>query len=184
MHREVTFAGFGGQGILLAAKLLAQAGMDEGREVVWLPSYGPEMRGGTAYCNVVISDKPIGSPVFSSPSAAVVMNRPSLDKFGPIVKKDGLLIINSSLIDITSDRDDIEIVLVPCNEIAMELGTGKAANMVALGSYVGHTGAVEKETALRMIEQNFTKKPKVIDVNLHAFEHGYKRAEEAAKRSR
>ncbi|OGR08948.1 MAG: 2-oxoacid:ferredoxin oxidoreductase subunit gamma, partial [Deltaproteobacteria bacterium RIFOXYB12_FULL_58_9] len=139
MHSEVTIAGFGGQGIMVAGKLLALAGLEEGREVVWLPSYGPEMRGGTAYCNVVISDRPIGSPVFAAPSTALVMNLPSLDKFGPCVKKNGMLIINSSLIETSSNRDDIRICHVPCNDIALEVGNGKAANMVALGAYVGCT---------------------------------------------
>jgi 2-oxoglutarate ferredoxin oxidoreductase subunit gamma len=177
MHREVTFAGFGGQGIMLAGKLLALAGLEEGREVVWLPSYGPEMRGGTAYCNVVISDRPIGSPIFASPGTAVVMNRPSLDKFGPRVKEGGRLFINSSLIDTSSDRRDITVVYVPCNEIALEEGTGKAANMVALGAYVGGTHAVCLETVLRLVEQSFQHKPKLVDVNLRALKRGYELAE-------
>jgi 2-oxoglutarate ferredoxin oxidoreductase subunit gamma len=173
VHREVTIAGFGGQGIMLAGKLLAQAGLDEGREVVWLPSYGPEMRGGTAYCNVVISDNPIGSPVFSNPSSAVVMNRPSLEKFGPRVKEEGLLIINKSLIEIDSDREDIDVLHVECNQIAIEAGTGKAANMVALGAYVGRSGAVKLETVRELIAKSFAHKPKVIDINLDALQRGY-----------
>jgi 2-oxoglutarate ferredoxin oxidoreductase subunit gamma len=131
------------------------------------------MRGGTAYCNVVVSDKPIGSPVFASPKTAVVMNRPSLDKFAPRVKKGGLLLINSSLIDSTSDREDIEIHEVPCNDIALEEGTGKAANMVALGAYVGRTGAVKLETVLRLVREAFAHKPDVIEVNLKALERGF-----------
>ncbi len=172
MHREVTFAGFGGQGIMLIGKLLAHAGLDEGREVVWLPSYGPEMRGGTAYCNVVISDKPIGSPVFASPSAAVVMNRPSLDKFGPRVKAGGLLIINSSLIDVSSERTDIDVQRVPCNELALAEGTGKAANMVALGAYVGCTGAVAVETVEHLIRESFAHKPQLVEINVKALARG------------
>lgn len=179
MHREVTFAGFGGQGIMLAGKLLALAGLEEGREVVWLPSYGPEMRGGTAYCNVVVSDKPIGSPIFASPSTAVVMNRPSLDKFEPRVKKGGLLLINSSLIDVSSERKDIDVHRVPCNDIAMEEGTGKAANMVALGAYVGCTGAVQLDTVQRLVRESFAHKPKVIDVNLKVLERGFSLGEKA-----
>jgi 2-oxoglutarate ferredoxin oxidoreductase subunit gamma len=179
MHREVTFAGFGGQGIMLAGKLLALAGLEEGREVVWLPSYGPEMRGGTAYCNVVVSDKPIGSPIFASPSTAVVMNRPSLDKFAPRVKKGGVLLINSSLIDVGSERTDINVHKVPCNDIAREEGTNKAANMVALGAYVGCTGAVKLDTVLKLVRENFAHKPKVIDVNLKALERGFQLGEKA-----
>ena len=108
MQTEVVMAGFGGQGIMLIGKLLAYAGLDEGKEVAWLPSYGPEMRGGTANCTVVLSDRAIGSPVINSPYASVVMNRPSLDRFGSDVKKNGILIINSSLIDVKSNRDDID----------------------------------------------------------------------------
>ncbi|MFH1807948.1 MAG: 2-oxoacid:acceptor oxidoreductase family protein [Pseudomonadota bacterium] len=173
MHREVTIAGFGGQGILLTGKLLAHAGLDEGREVVWLPSYGPEMRGGTAYCNVVISDQPIGSPVFQNPTAAVVMNRPSLDKFGPRVKPGGVLIINTSLIDVDTDRTDIQVHHVACNDIAMEEGTGKAANMVALGAYLGLTHAVKLETVHHLIKETFGHKPKIVDINLRALQRGH-----------
>lgn len=172
MHSEVTIAGFGGQGIMLAGKILAHAGLNEGYHVVWLPSYGPEMRGGTAYCNVVISDRPIGSPIFASPGAAVVMNRPSLDKFGPRVKKGGLLLINSSLIDVSSEREDIDVHDVPCNDIALEVGTGKAANMVALGAYVGCTKAVSMKTVQKLVKESFSHKPKVIDINLKALERG------------
>ena len=176
MHLEVTMAGFGGQGIMLAGKLLAYAGLAEGREVVWLPSYGPEMRGGTAYCNVVVSDKPIGSPIFAAPASAVVMNRPSLDKFGPRVKKDGLLIVNSSLVDVKSERTDIDLLYVPCNEIALAVGTGKAANMVALGAFVGRTKAVGLDTVRALIAHSFEDKPKLIDINIKAFARGVEAA--------
>ena len=177
MHREVTIAGFGGQGIMVLGKMLAQAGLEEGRDVVWLPSYGPEMRGGTAYCNVVISDKPIGSPIFAAPTAAVVMNRPSLDKFGPRVKDGGLLIINSSLIDVRCERDDISVVYVPCNEIAIEVGTGKAANMVALGAYVARSSAVAMDTVRELVTKAFAHKPGVVDINIQALQRGHDAAQ-------
>ncbi|MEJ2097557.1 MAG: 2-oxoacid:acceptor oxidoreductase family protein, partial [Deltaproteobacteria bacterium] len=107
MQSEVQFAGFGGQGIMLMGKILAHAAMEEGYEVSWVPSYGPEMRGGTAYCTVVISDTPIGSPVIKNPTHLVAMNRPSLEKFAPAVKKGGIIFINESLIDIRSGRADV-----------------------------------------------------------------------------
>ena len=102
MQSEVMFAGFGGQGILLSAKILAHAAMEQGFEVVWIPSYGPEMRGGTAYCTVVISDKPIGSPIIKNPLHLIAMNRPSLEKFAPHVKPEGVVLINSTLIPVRS----------------------------------------------------------------------------------
>ena len=172
VHTEVTIAGFGGQGIMLAGKLLALAGLEEGREVVWMPSYGPEMRGGTAYCNVVVSDKAIGSPIFANPNTALIMNKPSLLKFGPQVKSGGQLIINDSLIDEEFKRDDIEIFNVSCNDLAVDAGSTKAANMVALGAYVNMTAVVNIETVISLIKKTFEKKPKLIDINITAFESG------------
>jgi 2-oxoglutarate ferredoxin oxidoreductase subunit gamma len=134
MQRDVIMAGFGGQGILLIGKMLAYAGMHAGKEVSWLPSYGPEMRGGTCNCTVVISDKPVGSPVIRSPRAVVAMNLPSLEKFEPDLREGGLLLINSSLISRGPERDDVTVVEVPANEIATELGNPRGANMVALGA--------------------------------------------------
>ncbi len=119
MQSEVMFAGFGGQGILLSAKILAHAAMEEGREVAWVPSYGPEMRGGTAYCTVVVSDRLIGSPIIRNPMHLVAMNRPSLEKFAAQVKPGGVILINSSLIDIGSGRSDVDELRVPVNDIAV-----------------------------------------------------------------
>lgn len=176
MTLDVMFAGFGGQGIMLIGQMVAYAGMGEGKQVSWLPSYGPEMRGGTAYCSVVVSDEPIGSPVNRNPSCCVVMNRPSLEKFAPKVKAGGLLVVNSSLIPITAERDDIDELLVPCNDLAIELGTGKAANMVVLGAFVGRTGVVTLESLDKLVEKQFAKKPKFIPLNKQALrvgvEHG------------
>jgi 2-oxoglutarate ferredoxin oxidoreductase subunit gamma len=176
MYQDVMFAGFGGQGIMLIGQMVAYAGMAEGRQVSWLPSYGPEMRGGTAYCAVVVSDQPIGSPVLGSPQVAVVMNRPSLEKFGPKVKAGGVLVINSSLIDIRSGRTDVDECLVPCNEIALELGAAKSANLVVLGALVGKTDVVTLESIDKLIEKQFAKKPQFIDVNKQALRAGYTRA--------
>lgn len=160
MQREVTFAGFGGQGIMTAGKLLALAGMAEGKEVAWIPSYGPEMRGGTAYCTVVIADRLIGSPIVNDPENVFVFNRPSLEKFGPRVRPGGVLLINSSLIDVRSDRQDIAQVCVPCNDIANALKNGRSINLVGLGAFVARTGMVGLDTQRAVLEREFGKKGK------------------------
>ncbi len=180
MKLDVMFAGFGGQGIMLIGQMVAYAGMAEGKQVSWLPSYGPEMRGGTAYCSVVVSDDPIGSPVNRNPSCCVVMNRPSLEKFAPTVKVGGLLVVNSSLIPITAEREDIDELLVPCNDLAMELGTGKAANMVVLGAFVGRTDVVTLESLDVLVEKQFAKKPKFIPLNKEALRVGIERGKAEA----
>lgn len=140
---ELIIAGFGGQGVMLMGELLAYAGMKESKEVSWIPSYGPEMRGGTANCTVIISEDMIASPVVSKPSTVIVMNRPSLDKFESQIKEGGNLFINSSLIEKESERDDIKTIEVPANEIANELGNSKVMNMVMLGAVVAELGLVD-----------------------------------------
>jgi 2-oxoglutarate ferredoxin oxidoreductase subunit gamma len=144
-------AGFGGQGVLLIGQLLAYAGMLEGREVSWLPSYGPEMRGGTANCSVIISDQPVGSPLVSSATSLIVMNRPSLEKFEPIVKPGGMLFINSSIIDIKAKRTDIDVYYVPCNDLAEEMGNPRVANMIMLGAYIAKSKCVDIENILQAL---------------------------------
>ncbi len=177
MHQyEVTFAGFGGQGIMTAGQLLAYAGIEEDKQVAWIPSYGPEMRGGTAYCTVVISDIPIGSPIISNPQCACVFNRPSFDKFTPLVKAGGLAIVNSSLIDVTTDRTDIDEILVPANEIAMKAGNAKAANVAVLGAFIGATGIVSFDTIKRVIKEKMARKKSVLEINYHALDEGRKLA--------
>ena len=136
MKEEVIIAGFGGQGVMSMGKILAYAGMKEQKEVSWIPSYGPEMRGGTDHCTVTISDKKIASPMSSNPDNIIVMNYPSLEKFINKVKSEGLVLINSSLINSTVDRKDVEVIEVPANAIARELGNNKIANMVMLGAYI------------------------------------------------
>ena len=133
---EVIFAGFGGQGVLSMGRMVAYAGMMKGMNVSWLPSYGPEMRGGTANCNVIVSDELIGSPVVADADSLIVMNRPSLDKFEGWVKPGGKILVNSSLIDRKVERDDVEAWYFPVNEVAAECGNLKAANMVMLGAYI------------------------------------------------
>jgi 2-oxoglutarate ferredoxin oxidoreductase subunit gamma len=174
MQSEVMFAGFGGQGILLIGKLLAHAAMKEGFEVAWVPSYGPEMRGGTAYCMVVIGDRPIGSPIIKNPRHLVAMNLPSLEKFAPDVKPGGVILINSSLIPIEAGREDCDAFKVPAVDIAKDLGNPKVANIVALSAFVARTGVVSMETLRGCIEEAFGKKPKLMPLNLKAVEAGAK----------
>jgi 2-oxoglutarate ferredoxin oxidoreductase subunit gamma len=134
MQTEIIFAGFGGQGIMFAGQVLSYAAMEQGKEVTWIPSYGPEMRGGTANCTVTIADEEIGSPLVKNPPAALVMNLPSLDKYEPLVKPGGVLVINTSMVDRPPARSDILNLSVPCNTIAEEIGDRRLANMVAVGA--------------------------------------------------
>jgi 2-oxoglutarate ferredoxin oxidoreductase subunit gamma len=176
MQSEVTFAGFGGQGIMLMGQILAQAAMDQGFEVVWIPSYGPEMRGGTAYCTVVISDRPIGSPIIRNPKHLVAMNRPSLEKFAPTVKPGGVIFINKSLISETSGRKDVDELAVPIIEIAKDLGNVKAANIVALAAFVARSKIVNLDLLEKAVVDKFAQKKKLIPLNLKALEEGKKAA--------
>ncbi|MCS7011752.1 MAG: 2-oxoacid:acceptor oxidoreductase family protein [Anaerolineales bacterium] len=134
MQTELILAGFGGQGIMFAGQVLSYAAMDIGKQVTWIPSYGPEMRGGTANCTVVISDEEIGSPVVKNPDIALVMNLPSLDKYEPLVKPGGMLVINESMVDRSARRTDIKVISIPCSEIAEQIGNIRLANMVAVGA--------------------------------------------------
>ncbi len=173
MQTEVMFCGFGGQGIMLIGQMLAYAGMNEGKNVIWMPSYGPEMRGGTAYCTVQVSDRDVGSPIIDRPQCIAVLNRPSLDKFDGKVRKGGLIIINTSLIDADSQRDDISVLHVAANDIGLENGTAKAANMAMLGAYVGYTQAVKLESLEPLVRWQFEKKPQFIEPNLKVLERGH-----------
>lgn len=168
--QDIIFAGFGGQGILSMGKFLAYAGMDADLNVSWLPSYGPEMRGGTANCSVIISDEPVGSPIVSKATSVVVMNRPSLDKFEDKIKKGGLLIIDSDLINRDIERDDIEVIKIPAQTIAEEMGNKKIANMVLLGALVAKTGVVSMGTVLQALKDH--GKAQFFEVNKLALEKG------------
>jgi len=137
MHEEIIVSGFGGQGALFAGQLLSYAAMDLGWEVTWLPSYGPEMRGGTAHCTVIISDEPIGSPIIRNPTSCIVMNPPSMDKYEPLVKPGGVLVVNSTLVRRRSERNDLTVVYVPANDLAYQIGNVKVANLVLLGALLG-----------------------------------------------
>jgi 2-oxoglutarate ferredoxin oxidoreductase subunit gamma len=174
MQSEIMFAGFGGQGILFSAKILAHAAMEEGREVAWVPSYGPEMRGGTAYCTVVVSDRLIGSPIIRNPMHLVAMNRPSLEKFAPNVKKGGIILVNSSLIEVSSGRKDVDEIRVPVNELAIKVGSVRSANIVALAAFVTRSRIVSLETLRSCVEAEFAQKADLVPLNLAALEEGVK----------
>ena len=177
-------AGFGGQGVMSMGQLLTYAGMIEGKNVSWLPSYGPEMRGGTANCNVIISDNPVASPIVTDATAVIAMNRPSLDKFEPSIVKNGLLLINSSLIDKSAERDDIVAYDIPANEIADELGNSRIANMVMLGAYLEATGALKKESVLEALKKVFgERKAHLIPVNKDALDRGKGEIQQQCKTS-
>ena len=174
MMHQIIAAGFGGQGVLTMGQLLAYAAMVEGKEVSWLPSYGPEMRGGTANCHVIITDEgAVGSPIITDATAVIVMNRPSLAKFEPLAMPKGLLLVNASLITDKPKRDDIEILYVPANEIADELGDARVANMVMLGAYLKRTEAVSRTSIEAALQKAFgERKADVIPTNMEALNRG------------
>jgi 2-oxoglutarate ferredoxin oxidoreductase subunit gamma len=174
MYHDVIMAGFGGQGIMLIGDILAYAAMREGKRVTYMPTYGVEMRGGTANCTIMISDEEIGSPITGHPYSAIVMNGPSLEKFQPRVRPGGFLLVNTSLIDEKQvNRSDIDTLLLPTNDIALELGNGKMANMVALGGYVERTQVISLEsikgTLPKVIAERYHK---TIPLNVKAIETG------------
>jgi 2-oxoglutarate ferredoxin oxidoreductase subunit gamma len=165
MQTEIITAGFGGQGVLFTGQLLTYAAMDEGREVTWIPSYGPEMRGGTANCTVVISDEEIGSPMVSDPQAVIAMNLPSLDKYEGKVRPGGVLVVNESMVDRVVSWQDIKVVMVKANEIAEELGDKRMMNMVLLGALIANLPviplkAIEKALAGHLPERHHKMLPK------------------------
>ena len=173
-------AGFGGQGMLLAGKILAQASMDVGREVSWLPSYGPEMRGGTANVMVCIASTPIGSPLIERPRALVAMNLPSLEKFAPKVKPGGVIVVNQSLIDRDPGRPDCVVIKVAARELAQQAGAPRAANFVLLGAYAGATDVVPLNAIENAIAEEFEgDKAKFIASSIAAFRAGVEAAQTA-----
>jgi 2-oxoglutarate ferredoxin oxidoreductase subunit gamma len=177
VDERIIVAGFGGQGVMMIGKLLAHAGMIENRHVSWLPSYGPEMRGGTANCNVIVSDNIIGAPVVTEATCVIAMNLPSLDKFEQFVKKGGRLLINSSLIQRTSMRDDVNVLEIPVNDIANKQGSLRVANVVMLGAYITLSKVVKKETILEAIQEVLGQsKRHLLDINIKALEEGIKYA--------
>ncbi len=174
LYEEVVIAGFGGQGIILAGKLLAQTAMTAGKEVTYMPSYGAEVRGGTANCMVVIAERKIACPVVGRPDSLIVMNKASLNKFTSRLKNGGLLVMNSSLIDTEPQLDDsIEVIAVPADELAVELGSQKSANMVALGAYLQKRGYLSPDMAAQALPDVLAERyHKTLPVNIAALHKG------------
>ncbi|MBR4018574.1 MAG: 2-oxoacid:acceptor oxidoreductase family protein [Clostridia bacterium] len=173
MTNEIIISGFGGQGVMAIGKTLTEAGMKEGMEVSWLPSYGPEMRGGTANCSVVLSDESIVSPIVLEPTELIAMNLPSLLKFESLVKPGGTIFVNSSVVDKKVERTDVRAVYVDCIKIADELGNSKVANMVMLGAYIEAMKNLSTETIKEMLVHMFTgPKAKLVDLNIEALKRG------------
>ena len=171
---ELLFAGFGGQGILFCGKVAAYAGLVDNREVSWLPSYGPEMRGGTANCHVIISESPVGSPIVNNPTELIVMNLPSFDKFEGTVAAGGNIFIDSSFIERDAARSDVNYYKIPATQMANDLGIPKLANMIILGKMLAVSGIVSLDTVRKAIEKCVPPtKTDLIEVNMNAINAGY-----------
>lgn len=173
MENKIIIAGFGGQGVQSLGMFIAYASIHDGKEVTFLPSYGPEMRGGTSNCSVVVSDKPVASPIIAVPDMLIAMNKPSLAKFESKVRPGGTIIVNSSLIDTKVMRTDVKAVYINANDLAVEAGNVRTANIVVLGAYTKLSGDFTPDVIKAVIEKKFAKKPKVIPANIKAFELGY-----------
>lgn len=173
MQTEIILSGFGGQGALFAGQLLSYAAMDSGKDVTWIPSYGPEMRGGTANCTVVISDDEIGSPFVRNPGAVLVMNLPSLDKYEPVVKPGGVLVINSSMVNRKPTRTDIRVISIPASEIAQALGDPRMTNMVMVGGLLGNLPVLGLETVEKSLKEHLpARHQKLLPLNYQALRKG------------
>ncbi len=171
---KIMLAGFGGQGILFAGKVLAYAGLKAEREVSWLPSYGPEMRGGTANCSVVISEKPVGSPIIPNPDVLIAMNRPSLDKFEKTLPAGGIIIVDSSMVNREVERDDVTVVKIPAREIAMDHDLGNLGNMIIVGRLIKETGLYTMDEIKAGLEKSIpASKQALYDKNVKAIELGF-----------
>jgi len=174
MQKEIIIAGFGGQGVLFGGQVLAYAAMDTGREVTWIPSYGPEMRGGTANCTVVIADDEIGSPLVKNPPLAVALNLPSFDKYEALMQPGGTLVVNKSMVDRGSKRDDIKVIFVPCNEIAEQIGDRKLLTMVAVGALLSALPELTVKDLEKALEAHLpAKHKKLLPKNFEALKRGY-----------
>jgi 2-oxoglutarate ferredoxin oxidoreductase subunit gamma len=180
MEHATIFGGFGGQGLLFAGHVLAQAAVIEGRMVSWMPSYGPEMRGGTASCTVIIADRPIGSPIVDSADCVVALNPPSLAKFESLLAAGGLLILNASLIEAEPRRTDVGVVAIPCSTLARAAGDDRYVSMVALGGLVARSAIVRSESIWEaLMEIVGVDRPGLSEANMTAFRSGYEAAVEA-----
>ncbi len=174
INEKVIISGFGGQGVMLMGQVLSYCATDQNINTLWFPSYGPETRGGTANCSVTISQKQVNSPVISVPDSIIVMNKPSLAKFMPKLKKDGICIVNSSLVTGETYREDIKVREIPVNDLAIKLGNQKVANMVMLGAYLALTNIFTIDQVMDVLTKKFTgNKAKLLDVNRKALETGY-----------
>ena len=173
MQTEIIIAGFGGQGVLFAGQLLAYSAMDENMEVTWFPSYGPEMRGGTANCTVIISDEEIGSAMIRNPQAALVMNLPSLDKYEYLVKSGGVLVVDSAMAEREVKRTDITVIRVPAVQIAEDLGDKRMANMVMLGALLANLKVLPPQIVKKALEAHLPERhKKLLPLNFKALEAG------------
>lgn len=179
MQHGTVFGGFGGQGLLFAGHVLAQAAVIEGRTVSWMPSYGPEMRGGTASCTVIVADRPIGSPIVDSAESVIALNPPSLARFEPLVVPGGLLVVNSTLIEAEPRRTDIEIAAIPCTALAREAGDDRFVSVVALGGLIARRAIVDPESVRQALIEMLGERPEMIDANLAAFDSGRRAALDA-----
>lgn len=173
MQTEIVIAGFGGQGVLFAGQVLAYAAMDDGKEVTWIPSYGPEMRGGTANCTVVIADEEIGSPIVRNPQAVIAMNQPSTEKYVPLVRENGLLIVNSSLVEQIIERNDLQILYVPANEIAESIGDKRMATIVLVGALLTTIPVLTIESIESTLQEHLPERhKKLLPLNFEALRTG------------
>jgi len=173
MIKKTVFSGFGGQGVLMMGYVLAVSAMRDGKNVTYLPSYGAEVRGGTANCTVVVSDEEIFSPVASSPDYAVIMNRPSLVKYEGMIKEGGTIILNSSLVDRNPSRDDVEVIKVAANDLARELGSDRTINMIMLGAFVAKTGISTLDSIMNGLGEIVKgKKASVMKLNRKGLDKG------------
>ena len=173
MQTEIVIAGFGGQGVMFAGQVLAYAGMDNGKEVTWIPSYGPEMRGGTANCTVIISDEEIGSPLVRNPRGLIAMNLPSLDKYESTLIEGGSLIVNSSLVNRSIERDDVQHVHIPANEIAESLGDKRMTNIVMVGALLAQLPVLPIEAIEKALEDHLPERhKKLLPLNFEALRAG------------
>ena len=174
MTTQILIAGFGGQGVLFAGKFLAYKGLLEDKQVSWLPSYGPEMRGGTANCSIILSDDPVGSPIVSTPDALIAMNLPSYDKYEPAVIPGGKIFVDSTLIGRKANRTDVDTYYIPATKMAADAGIPTLANMIILGKMIKETGAVSFENLIDAMKKVVSAKhAELLEINIKALEAGY-----------
>ena len=174
MTTQILIAGFGGQGVLFAGKFIAYKGLLEGKQVSWLPSYGPEMRGGTANCSVIISDDPVGSPIVSTPDVLVAMNLPSLDKYENAAAKGAKIFIDSTLISRKVERDDVDAYYIPATQMANEAGIPTLANIIMIDKIIKESGVISHDDLMGALKKVVSaKRAELLDVNLKALEMGY-----------